>query len=225
MIRIVEGYFTLLKVLIALFLAIMVVLVFGNVVLRYAFNSGITVSEEVSRWLFVWLTFLGAVVAMREHGHLGVDSLVKRLPMLGKKTCLIVGQLLMLFATWLFLVGSWQQTVINWDVAAPASGLSTGIFYAVGIVFSVSTGLILLHDLYRAVTGKMSEDELVMVKESEEQEELETLQRELAEHERHEREAVGLPQPTSPPPPSSTPTKSWGSPMTLLVTSEDHTSE
>ncbi len=49
----------------------MVVLVFGNVVLRYAFNSGITVSEELSRWLFVWLTFVGAVVALRDHAHLG----------------------------------------------------------------------------------------------------------------------------------------------------------
>jgi TRAP-type C4-dicarboxylate transport system permease small subunit len=205
--KIVDGYFTFLKVLIALFLAIMVVLVFGNVVLRYAFNSGITVSEEVSRWLFVWLTFLGAIIAMREHGHLGVDTLVKRLPVMGKKICLIVSQLLMLFATWLFLTGSIEQTIINWDVAAPASGLSTGIFYAVGIVFSVSTGLILLHDLYRAVTGKMSEDELVMVKESEEQEELETLQRELAERDRDEREAVGLSQPPSTPTPPSSPTK------------------
>lgn len=46
------------NLLIALALAVMVVMVFGNVVLRYAFNSGITVSEEVSRWLFVWITFL-----------------------------------------------------------------------------------------------------------------------------------------------------------------------
>ena len=186
--RVVDGYFLLLKFLIALFLAIMVVLVFGNVVLRYAFNSGITVSEEVSRWLFVWLTFLGAIIAMREHGHLGVDTLVKRLPVLGKKGCLIASQLLMLYATWLFLVGSWEQTVINWDVAAPASGLSTGWFYGVGIVFSISTGLILLNDLYRAVSGQMSEDELVMVKESEEQEEFESLQKELAERDRLERE-------------------------------------
>ena len=184
--RVVDGYFVLLKVLIALFLAIMVVLVFGNVVLRYAFNSGITVSEEVSRWLFVWLTFLGAIVAMREHAHLGVDSLVKRLPTAGKKACLVVSQLLMLYATWLLLVGSWQQTMINWDVAAPASGLSTGWFYGVGIVFAVSTGLILLSDLYRALTGKLSDADLVMVKESEEQEELESLQRELAERDRVE---------------------------------------
>jgi TRAP-type C4-dicarboxylate transport system permease small subunit len=184
--RVVDGYFVLLKALIALFLAIMVVLVFGNVVLRYAFNSGITVSEEVSRWLFVWLTFLGAIVAMREHAHLGVDSLVKRLPTAGKKFCLILSQLLMLYATWLLLRGSWEQTLINWDVAAPASGLSTGWFYGVGIVFAVSTGLILLNDLYRAVTGQLSEAELVMVKESEEQEELEALQRELAERDRRE---------------------------------------
>src|SRR3712207_9594758 len=88
----IDGYFWLLKGLIALFLAVMVVLVFGNVVLRYAFNSGITVSEELSRWLFVWLTLLGAIVAMREHGHLGVDSLVKRLPTSGKKAALIVSQ-------------------------------------------------------------------------------------------------------------------------------------
>jgi TRAP-type C4-dicarboxylate transport system permease small subunit len=188
MTRVVDGYFFLLKVLIALFLAIMVVLVFGNVVLRYAFNSGITVSEEISRWLFVWLTFVGAVIAMREHGHLGVDTLVKRLPVWGKKACLIISQILMLYATWLLLIGSWQQTVINWDVAAPASGLSTGWFYAVGLVFSVSVGAILLYDLYRVVTGQLSDEELVMVKESEEQEELESLQRELAERDRRERE-------------------------------------
>jgi TRAP-type transport system small permease protein len=107
---------------IALCLAAMVVLVFGNVVLRYAFNMGITLSEEVSRWLFVYLTFLGAIVAMREHGHLGVDTLVKRLPPIGKKICLAASQLLMLYATWLFLNGSWEQTMINLDVKAPASG-------------------------------------------------------------------------------------------------------
>jgi TRAP-type C4-dicarboxylate transport system permease small subunit len=190
MAKVVDAYFWLLKIVIALFLAIMVVLVFGNVVLRYAFNSGITVSEEVSRWLFVWLTFLGAIIAMREHGHLGVDSLVKRLPPAGKKGCLIVSQLLMLYVTWLLLAGSWEQTLINWDVAAPASGLSTGLFYGVGIVFAISTGLILIAEFTRAVTGRLSDADLIMVKESEEQEELEALQRELAERDRREAATV-----------------------------------
>jgi TRAP-type transport system small permease protein len=78
--RIIDLYCRILKCTIAVCLAVMVVLVFGNVVLRYAFNSGITVSEELSRWLMVWLTFLGAIVALREHAHLGVDTLVRALP-------------------------------------------------------------------------------------------------------------------------------------------------
>jgi len=189
----VNGYFRLLKLLIALFLAVMVVLVFGNVFLRYAFNSGITVSEELSRWLFVWLTFLGAIVALREHGHLGLDTLVRALPPWGKRACFVASQLLMLFATWLLLSGSWQQTLINLDVAAPATGLSTGWFYGVGLVFGVSSGLIILHDLWRAVTGRMSEAELVMVRESEELAELEELQHELEEARRHGRPPAAAP--------------------------------
>jgi TRAP-type C4-dicarboxylate transport system permease small subunit len=175
--KIVEGYFHLLKGIIVLCLAAMVVLVFGNVVLRYGFNTGIAVSEELSRWFFVYLTFLGAVVAMREHGHLGVDSLVKRLSAMGKKACLAASHVLMLLATWLFLQGSWTQTKIQLGNIAPASGLPVAWVYGVGIVFSVSVMLILLYDLYRIVSGRISEDELVMVKESEEQAELEALQR------------------------------------------------
>ena len=63
------------------------------------------VSEEVSRWLFLWMTFLGAIVALREHGHLGTDTLVSRLPRAGKKICLLIGQVLMLYVTWLLLQG------------------------------------------------------------------------------------------------------------------------
>lgn len=184
--RLVEAYFNLLKVIIVLCLAGMVVLVFGNVALRYALNTGITVSEEVSRFLFVWLTFLGAIVAMREHGHLGVDMLVARLPPTGKKFCLVLSILLMLYCCWLLLEGSWLQTVINVDVSSPAAGMSMALIYGVGIVFAASTGLILFYDLYRVVTGKISDEELVMVKESEEQEEFEELQKELAQRDHPE---------------------------------------
>ncbi len=64
----------------------MVVLVFGNVVLRYGFDSSIDMSDEVSRWLFVWVTFLGAVVALQGHEHLGMDMVVDRLPDLGRRS-------------------------------------------------------------------------------------------------------------------------------------------
>jgi TRAP-type transport system small permease protein len=178
--KLIDYYCRALTCLMVLTLALMVALVFGNVVLRYVFNSGITVSEEVSRWLFVWLTFLGAIVALKEHGHLGSDMVVSRLPVLGKKAFLLIGHLLMLYITWLLFSGSLQQARINWDVQAPVSGASVAIFYSAGVVFAVSAGVILLRDLWRALCGQLSEAELVMVKESEEAGELEELQAELA---------------------------------------------
>jgi len=178
--RWIDRYCRALEVLIAAALALMVVLVFGNVVLRYAFSSGITVSEEVSRWLFVWLTFLGAVVALKEHGHLGTDMLVSRLPRAGKVACLVIGQLLMLWVCWLLFRGSWQQAVINADVAAPVTGAPVAIFYAPGIVFAISAAILIARELWRVLSGQATDADLVMVKESEEQAELEALQAELA---------------------------------------------
>src|SRR6266702_7218851 len=103
--RILDLYCALLKGVIAFCLAVMVVLVFGNVVLRYGFNSGIAISEELSRWLLVWLTFLGAIVALRQHAHLGVDTLVRALPPRGRFVCFVVSYLLMLYADSLLILG------------------------------------------------------------------------------------------------------------------------
>ncbi|MBR0828411.1 TRAP transporter small permease [Bradyrhizobium manausense] len=169
MARFLDLYCTLLKGVIAACLVVMVVLVFGNVVLRYGFNSGIAISEELSRWLLVWLTFLGAIVALREHAHLGVDTLIRKLSATGKRVCFVLNYCLMLFADWLLLSGSWRQTIINLDDRAPATGLSMAIFYAVGVIFGVSAAVILAYDLYRVVSGRASEEDMVAVRESEEQ--------------------------------------------------------
>jgi TRAP-type C4-dicarboxylate transport system permease small subunit len=158
-------YCKILEGVIAVALAAMVVLVFGNVVLRYVFDTGITVSEELSRWLFVWVTFLGSIIAMREHAHLGTDALVRRLPRGGRMACLVLAYAVMLATCGLLLAGSVEQTWINWNVSAPSSGASVAIFYSSGIVFSVSAILIMLHDLVRVLSRKASAEELVIVHE------------------------------------------------------------
>ena len=178
--KVLARYCRLLDAVSALFLLLMVVLVFGNVVLRYAFNSGWAVSEEVSRWLFVWITFLGAIVAMREHQHLGTDMLVSRLPPAGKKACLALSLVLMLYVCWLLFAGSLAQTKINWEVTAPSSGASVAIFYATGIVFAVSAAVFIAIDLWRVLSGQLRDDELVMIQESEEAGQLEDVLRQVA---------------------------------------------
>ncbi len=191
--RWIDRYCRMLEYTIALLLALMVVLVFGNVVLRYGFNSGITVSEEVSRWAFVWLTFLGAIVALKEHGHLGSDMLVSRLPIVGKKVCLVVGQLLMLYITWLMFSGAVALARISWDVEAPVTGWSMAFFHGAELVFAVSAAVLLVREMWRALSGQLSEADLVMVKESEEAGELQALQAELARDEQREPKGAAKP--------------------------------
>ena len=160
-------YCRALEAVIAICLLVMVILVFGNVVLRYGFNSGISISEEISRWLFVWLTFLGAVVALHERAHLGTEMLVSHLGPTGKKVCLVIGYALMLLVCWLLFRGALEQTKINFDNSAPSSGLSMAWFYSVGLVFGVSAAAILLNDLFKLVTGRATEEDLVIIKETE----------------------------------------------------------
>ena len=60
-------------------MAAIVLVVFVNVVMRYALNTGLTWSEEVAVNLFVWVIFLGAVLAGLEGLHIKVDLLTSRL--------------------------------------------------------------------------------------------------------------------------------------------------
>lgn len=167
--KLIEGYCKLLSLIIAASLAVMVVLVFGNVIMRYGFNSGITVSEELSRWLFVWLTFLGAIVAMKDGAHLGSDTLVSRMPLPIKKLFFVVGHLLMLFVCWLLFKGSLDQALINLETTSAVMEVSMAIFYGCGTVTALSIALILLHKLWRLFSGQLSEAELIGVRESEEE--------------------------------------------------------
>ena len=115
-----------LEIVIVACLAVMAVLVFGNVVLRYAFDSGIAVSEELSRLLFVWLIFLGAILASVQRAHIGFDALVERLPLAGRKFLVLLTGGLMLWACGMFLVGGWKQTEINLGNSYPVLGISYG---------------------------------------------------------------------------------------------------
>lgn len=165
--KVIDGYCRVLTLSIVMLMAAMVVLVFGNVVLRYALNSGITVSEELSRWFFVWMTFLGAVIGLRERAHLGTDLLIGRLGRTGKRICLIVSHVLMLWVTWLTFQGSLVQTRISWTVEAPVSEISMAWLSGVGIVFAALTAPMLLGDLWRTLSGQIQDADLVMIRESE----------------------------------------------------------
>jgi TRAP-type C4-dicarboxylate transport system permease small subunit len=165
--KIIHPFFKLLELLIVVSMVAMVFMVFGNVVLRYGFNSGIDVSDEMSRYCFIWLTYIGAMVAMREKGHLGVDTLVKHLGLGGKKLCLFLSEALMLTCNVLFFVGTWKMHELQVSNVSPVVGLSMIWIYGIGYVVGGVMGIMNLNVLYRLLSGRLREDELIQVIETE----------------------------------------------------------
>jgi len=152
--RFCELYFKLTRVLLAALLMGMVVLVFGNVVLRYAFNSGLTISEELSRIFFVWIIFLGATVALAEHGHIGIDFVVKNMPRPVARAMSVVGSLIVLGCCVLMLSGSYTQSVINLTVVTPVLGWSMTVYYGAGLFFAVVAIIIVVVDIWRVLADR-----------------------------------------------------------------------
>ena len=142
-------------------LGFMVILVFGNVVLRYGFNSGIVFSEEASRFMFMWLTLIGALIVMKDHGHLGMSSVVDRLGERGRRVCRFTADLLTLVCCLLLAHGTWKQVIIGMDDHAPVTGIPMGIIQTSLLISSVGMALVLAQGLWRQLTGRMSKDELV----------------------------------------------------------------
>ena len=140
---------------------IMAVLVFGNVVLRYGFNSGIVFSEEVSRFLFMWLTLIGALIVMKDNAHLGMSSVISRFGETGQRICRFLADLLTLACCLLLAHGTYKQVIIGMDDHAPVTGIPMGIVQTSLLISSLGMSLYLGYSLWRQLTGRMSREELV----------------------------------------------------------------
>ncbi|TYR35455.1 TRAP transporter small permease [Mesorhizobium microcysteis] len=147
--------FKVFDILVVVGMAVISLLIFTNVVLRYGFSSGIPFAVEVSRVILVWVIFLGAVVGLAKGAHLSVDALVARLPQKARFACFLVSYSLMLWCCWLLGRGSWALTRIEWGNITPLTGLPVGLTYAAGLVAAIMMALILLLELWRSLRGTL----------------------------------------------------------------------
>jgi len=166
--KISDLFFKLAEFALVVMLSAMVIMVFGNVVLRYGFNDGIISSEELSRFLFIWITFLGAIVTMRDNAHLGLDSVVRTLSLTGKKFAFAISNILMLICCALMFYGTYKQHGINATTRSAVTELPMSWIYGVGYITSVAMGLMIMGKLLRLAKGNFNEADLIQVNDSEE---------------------------------------------------------
>ena len=139
----------LVEKLMAVILTLIVILIFSNVVGRYVLGTSFAGAEEVSRLLFVWLVFLGAILALRRRAHLGVELVQARIPHWARKGCAVITHVLMLYALWLFLDGSWTQTRIGMSTYSTVLHFPNALISASGLVCAASMMLIVGVNLLR----------------------------------------------------------------------------
>lgn len=109
---------------------VMFLIVTTNVFMRKLFNSPIAWAGELSRYTFIGIIFLGAVVAMKEKGHIGMEFIVETFPAKIRDNIIFVMNLLVLFFLAVFVVAGIRLVILNIDAKSSAMGLSMAIPYA-----------------------------------------------------------------------------------------------
>ena len=162
---------------------LMVLFVFMNVVLRTCFNSGLTWSEELSRYLFVFVTYVGAISAMRVNGHLGVDTLISRVPRPLQMVMYVVSQLVIAALMCILVHGSGKMVLQNTESRTAALGISYALLYSVGIITGVSIAAMAVANIVYAVTHPSEISSIVSMTTDEDEIMAETGSEDLSEEE------------------------------------------
>lgn len=114
--------------LVALMIAI-AILTFYQVVMRYGFNRSSSWSEEAIRFIFIWCSFLGIAMGVREKSHIGISVLVELFNNKIQKMVEIVGYIaIMVFSSYLVFYG-WKVVLATSSQISPGLGVSMGWVY------------------------------------------------------------------------------------------------
>lgn len=124
----------------------MVAIVFANVFCRFVLNASIAWSEEVARFIFIWIVFLGSLFAFITDEHLGLDLVVNAVSARTAGWMKIVADLLIIFSIGIVALGGYSITKDNWDWLSPAISLPYGY---VNIIVPLTMGPMLMLAIIR----------------------------------------------------------------------------
>lgn len=158
--------FKSIEVLMAVFLFLMVALMFMNVVLRFAFSTGFVWSEEITRLCFIYLVYLGTIGAFRDNQHLGVDTLIQRVPETAQKVLFTLVQLIIMWTMWLLVQGSWDLAVQNLGDRWVATQYPRALVFGVGILTGASILILCGVNLFRLFILRLSVSELIAARDA-----------------------------------------------------------
>jgi TRAP-type C4-dicarboxylate transport system permease small subunit len=162
--KLLDTLFKGVEILIAFFLAVMIILVFTNVVFRYVFSKGFAWSEEIARLCFIYLVYLGSIGAMRDNRHLLIDSVLVRVPVMWQKIIYALVQAGIIWLMAILTMGSWGLVVQNLRDRWVATQFPTFLVYAIGMVTGIAIAIIAVANLCRLVIFRIPVPELIKIR-------------------------------------------------------------
>lgn len=82
------------EVFLVILMALAVIIVSAQIVTRFVLKTPLPWSEELARYMFIWLVWVGAAFATKERKHIRIDVVVSRLPQIGQKACTIISTII-----------------------------------------------------------------------------------------------------------------------------------
>lgn len=159
--RLLNALFKGIEILISIALAVMIILVFTNVILRFIFDTGFAWSEEVARISFIYLVYLGSVEAMRDNRHLMIDSILIRLSPAGQKLLYTLIQVLIICLMISLTMGSYGLMLQNYHNKWVATGLPVWVIYLSGFIMGVSILLLAAGNIFKLWVLKHTVKDLI----------------------------------------------------------------
>lgn len=163
----VDKLFKAVNVLMAVFLALMVGMMFMNVLLRFVFSIGLVWSEEIARLCFIYLVYFGTIGAFRDNQHLGVDTLLDKVPPKVKVALYAIVQVLIVWVMWMLVRGSWDLSVQNLNDRWTATHYPRALIFGAGVVTGAAIMLLGIANLVRLFVMKIPVDELLKIRSAE----------------------------------------------------------
>ena len=120
--------------------------VLAQVGFRYFLGDPLVWSDELARYLFVWASFLGWIIAARRRSHLSIDMAAARLAPRGQAALRLVGALAAIAFAAVLLFYGWRITERNLDVDTTTLFFSMGVVYAIVPLAAFAVGLYALAD-------------------------------------------------------------------------------
>ena len=112
-------------------MAVILLLVVVQVVMRYVFNSPLTWSEELAVYVMVWMTFAGSVICMRDKEHVEVTVLVDYLPKILQKLTVLFSRLVSALFLLIIVYYGFEFVTENRAVVSVANHLNMALVYSV----------------------------------------------------------------------------------------------